>query len=166
MANVTSTVAKNFEQISYGSPSGAMITNRATGTLTTAAATTLTAQQAGLRVFWDAAAGFTLTLPKPVVGLDFEITVGTSVTSSNHKVITDALTTFMLGEVLMYTTATASPAGFAFDGATHVACTMNGTTTGGLVGTTLRFHCISATVWFVTGTILGSGTIATPAATS
>jgi hypothetical protein len=57
-------------------------------------------------------------------------------------------------------------AGFAFDGSTHVACTMNGTTTGGLIGTTLRFRAISTTVWFVTGVILGSGTIATPAATS
>ena len=98
--------------------------------------------------------------------MDFEVAVATSVTSSNHKIITNAATVFMLGEVFTFTTATASGAGFAFDGTTHVAATMNGTTSGGLIGTILRFRAISTTVWFVTGVVLGSGVIVTPAATS
>lgn len=166
MANATSTTAQNFEQVSYQAPGLSQHLAKSTPIISLTSATTLTAKQAGALVLWDAAAGFTITLPAPVLGMDFEVGVATSVTSSNHKIITNASTVFLLGEVLMFTTATASPAGFAFDGSSHIACTMNGTTTGGLLGTLLRFRCISTTEWFITGVILGSGTIATPAATS
>lgn len=133
------------------------------------AATTLTAAQAGALVLWNAAAGFTITLPAitaETIGIWFEFAVATTVTSSNHKLITGDAADFLLGEVLTYTTATASPAGFAFNGSTHIACTMNGTTTGGIIGTKLKVTAISATQWVIEGAIVGSGTIATPAATS
>lgn len=134
-------------------------------------ATTLTAAQSGATFCWDAAAGFTVTLPAPVVGLVFDLVVTVTNTSSNHKVITDAATTFLKGSVLQAVEDTtpaagAGPKDFLFNGSTHVACTMNGTTTGGLFGTRMRVQCISATVWYVTGYVKASGTIATPAATS
>jgi len=134
-------------------------------------ATTLIAAQSGSTCCWDAAAGFTYTLPAPVVGLVFDFVVTVTNTSSNHKVITDAATTFLKGSVFQTvedTTpgATAGPKDFLLNGSTHVAVTMNGTTTGGLFGTRLRCQCISSTVWLVTGYVKGSGTIATPAATS
>jgi hypothetical protein len=42
----------------------------------------------------------------------------------------------------------------------------NGTTTGGLLGTWFRFTALSTTQWLVTGIDQGSGTVATPFATS
>ena len=48
------------------------------------------------------------------------------------------------------------------DGATNVKIQMNGTTTGAIKGTFVRFTCITATVWMCTGILEGSGTIATP----
>lgn len=161
-----SNTTQNFEQVSYGPPGLSMHRAQARQQIALQAARTLAIKESGALVLFDAAAGFTVTLPPPVVGAFFEFLVTTTVTSSNAKIITDAATTFLLGEVLAYTTATASPAGFAFNGTTHVACTMNGTTTGAIIGTRIRVECISSTVWAITGTIVGSGTIATPAATS
>lgn len=137
--------------------------------LLTTGAQTLTVAQSGLICLFDAAAGYTYTLPVITandVGTTFQFFTTVSCTSVAQKIITGAASSFLLGEVLMYTTATASPAGFAFNGTTHVACTMAGTTTGGLIGTHITVTALSATQWAISGTILGSGTIITPAATS
>jgi len=137
--------------------------------LITTGAQTLTVAQCGTQCLFDAAAGYAYTLPVITandVGTWFEFFTTVSCTSVAQKIITGAASSFLIGEVLMYTTATASPAGFAFNGTTHVACTMAGTTSGGLIGTYVRVVAISATQWLISGTILGSGTIITPAATS
>jgi len=44
--------------------------------------------------------------------------------------------------------------------------TMNGTTTGGIVGSWVEFTAISSAAYFVRGSLIGSGTIATPFADS
>lgn len=134
-------------------------------------ATTLTAQQTGSTVLFNAAAGFTVTLPAPVIGLRFRFLVTVTNTSVNHKIITDAGTTFLKGEPMHYVdattpSATAGPKGFNYDGSTHIACLMNGTTTGGLFGTDIQVYCYSATQWLISGNIICSGTIATSASTS
>lgn len=55
---------------------------------------------------------------------------------------------------------------FTGNGSTHVAVSSNGTTTGGLVGSNLKFTKVTSTQWNVSGTMLGSGTVATAFATS
>ena len=129
------------------------------------ATVTLTAAQSGSTVLFDRAAGIIYTLPAPVVGLWFEFIITVSITSNNAKIITDAGTTLLIGQVY---NAVAAGTGTTFiaNGSTHIACTQNGTTTGGLIGTSLLVSCVSATLWEVAGTVLGSGTIATPFATS
>ena len=129
-----------------------------------AAGTTLTQAGSGATFLFDTAAGITYTLPAPVVGAVFDFVVTTSVTSSNHKVITNAGTVLLQGAIIGATT-TAS----VFEsviGSSNIAVTMNGSTTGGLVGTNLSFKCLSATLWQVSGTNFGSGSPATPFATS
>lgn len=128
---------------------------------------TLTAAQSGSIVTLNAATGVTITLPAPVIGLNYTFTVTTSVTSNNHKVITDAGTTLILGGVVM-TEASDTNAGLAalFNGTTHIAILMNGTTTGGLIGTTFNMYCVTATQWNIEGIVAGSGTLATCASTS
>lgn len=131
-----------------------------------AATLTLTAAQSGSLVLLDRAAGTTVTLPAPVVGLNFSFVVNTSVTSNNHKVITDAGTTLILGGVAMGEAAGTTTLEALFNGTTHISILMNGTTTGGLIGTFFNMTCITATQWAIEGIVAGSGTLATPASTS
>jgi len=136
---------------------------------TTTGAQTLTTAMSGTLCLFNTAAGYTYTLPAITandVGTWFEFFSSVTCTSVAHKVITDAASTFLLGEIQSYTTATIAGAGFAFDGTTHRAITMAGTTTGGLIGSKVRVTAISSTQWVIEGAIVGSGTIITPAATS
>jgi hypothetical protein len=132
---------------------------------------TLAAKQTGSTCLLDSATGVVYTLPAPVVGLVFDFVASVAVTSNAYKIVTDAGTTFLVGGVglgLVDTTpsANAGPKLEVGNGSSHVAVTMNGSTTGGLLGTTLRFTCIGAALWNVSGIVVGSGTIATPFATS
>ena len=161
-----SNTAQNYEQVSYHGANLSQHRAAAREVIETAAATTLTAQQSGALVLMDAAAGYTITLPTPIAGMFFDFVQTVTQTSGTQKIITSASTVYILGEVLTFTTATASPAGFAFDGTSHIAYTSNGTTTGGIIGTKMRFTALSTTVWLVEGVVVGSGTIATPASTS
>ena len=161
------TLSAVLERLSYSGPDGCGVEGLHTDVSASGAATrTLLAGESGVMALFDTATGVVFTLPPPIVGRTFEFFASVTVTSNSYKIITDAATTFLLGEVLTYTTATASPAGFAFNGTTHVACTMNGTTTGGIIGTWIKVKAISTTQWAINGLIVGSGTIATPAATS
>ena len=164
---MASTTLQNYEQVGYGGPNLAMLRAKANQVIGDAAATrTLTVKESGSMCLFDAGAGVVYTLPAPVIGMEFEFMTTVAVTSNSHKIITDAATTFLLGSVSMYAITTASGAGFSFNGTTHVACTSNGTTTGGLVGSRIRVKAISSTQWMIIGSMVGSGTLATPAATS
>lgn len=162
----SSTTSQNFEQVSYGAPALSQHRSAAREIIETTAATTLTAKQSGALVLMDAAAGYTITLPTPAIGMYFDFVQTVTQTSGTQKIITSAATEFILGEVLTYTTATASPAGFAFNGSTHVAYATNGTTSGGIIGSKIRLTALSSTVWLIEGVVVGSGTIVTPASTS
>lgn len=129
------------------------------------ATATLTAKQSGSTVLFDRAAGIVYTLPAPVVGLNYTFVVTTSITSNNAKIITDAATTFLMGAV-WNAVAAGTGTEFIADGTTIRTVTQNGTTTGGLIGTMFNVYCVTATQWAVEGTVLGSGTIATPFLTS
>ena len=123
----------------------------------------------GSLVLMDRAAGIVFTLPVATsanVGMYFDFHVITSVTSNAHKVITGAGTELLVGSLINIDTDTSNAvAAWTPNGTTHVAVSMNGTTTGGLVGTTFRFTCISTTRWMVSGIDQGSGTVATPFST-
>lgn len=122
--------------------------------------TTVTAANSGYTYLFDTAAGITYTLPAPVIGATYTFVVTTSVTSSNHKVITNAGTVLLQGTILGATTTATMFESVV--GSSNISVTMNGTTTGGLVGTDLTFRCLSATLWQVTGNNFGSGSPATP----
>lgn len=152
---------------SFKFPTG-VVTGQYMNVIDSSAATlTLTAAQTGSLVLLDRAAGTTVTLPAPVVGLNFSFAVSTSVTSNNHKVITDTGTTLILGGVTMVEAAdTNSGLAALFNGTTHISILMNGSTTGGLIGTFFNVYCVTATQWAIEGIVAGSGTLATCASTS
>lgn len=128
---------------------------------------TLNANESGSVCLFDRAAGIVYTLPTAKPGTHFDFIVTTSVTSNAAKVITAAGTELLIGGYMNVDTDTSNAvAAFDGNGSTHVAVSMNGTTTGGLQGTRLRFTCLSSTRWMVEGIVRGSGTVATAFATS
>ena len=128
---------------------------------------TLTEDETASTVLLDRAAGIVITLPLAKPGLTYDFAVTTSVTSNAYKVITGAGTELLIGTLASVDTDTSDAmAGFSGNGSTHVAVSMNGTTTGGLIGTKFRFTCLSTTRWLVEGTNRGSGVVATAFATS
>ena len=128
---------------------------------------TLNENESGSQVLFDRAAGIIYTLPTAKPGIFFDFFVSTTITSNNAKVITSAGTEFILGGVNSIDTDSSNvEVGFLANGTTHVAITQNGTTTGGIRGTSFRLTCVSTTLWKIEGDILGSGVVATPFATS
>jgi hypothetical protein len=134
----------------------------------TAATAAPTAAQSGSVFLFDRAAGVTVTLPAPVVGTEFTFIVTTTVTSNSYKVITDAGTTFLAGSVLGSVDNTANKS-WVGNGTTHLAVTQAAASTnatGGIVGSWLRFTCVTPTLWEVVGLTVAGGTPSTPFATS
>jgi hypothetical protein len=129
------------------------------------ATTSLTASQSASFITLAPAAATVITLPAHAVGLDFTFLVTTAATGSNTlKIITNAGTELLQGVI---TSATTTASVFeSVIGTSNISVAMNGSTTGGLVGTQLQFTCLSATLWQVFGTNFTSGTTATPFATS
>ena len=113
----------------------------------------------------DRAAGIVITLPTAVPGLVFDFKTTVSVTTNNYKVITSLATEFLTGTIQNVKTDLTTLQSIP-DGATHRAVTMNGTTTGGLKGTMLRFTCLTTTLWEVVAVNQASGVILTPLAIS
>ena len=128
---------------------------------------TLSVDETGSTCLFDRAAGIVYTLPLAVPGLVYDFVVTTTVTSNAAKVITGAGTELLIGGYTNVDTDTSNAvAAFTGNGSTHVSVSMNGTTTGGILGTKLRFTCLSTTRWMVEGIVQGSGTVATAFATS
>jgi hypothetical protein len=153
-------LSANLERLGYGSPDGCAVTGLHREVVTVTSNTTLKKEQSG-------ASGATVTLPAPQEGLQFTIATSVTRTSNSYKIITDAETTFLVGAV-MAGDATIATSGDVFEanGTTIVAVTIDGDTKGGFIGSTLQFTCINSTQWYVEGLLIGTGTMATPFATS
>lgn len=125
--------------------------------------TTLTSAQTGSTVILGSATGGTVVLPTdPPVGTTFDFIVTTDVTSNNYSIDTGSGDVFN-GSVYGMKASTA-PELFNANAAlsdTHID--MNGSTTGGLRGTSLSMFYSDATnnTWTVTGQFYGTGTLAT-----
>lgn len=160
-------IPTTLERLSYNAPAGCIAEGLHREVVSVTSDTTLEADQSGSLVLLGVASGATLTLPAPAVGMTFEVGITVTRTSNSYKIITDASTTFLVGAV-MAGDATIATSGDVFeaDGTTIVAVTMDGDTKGGFIGSTLRLTCISSTQWYVEGLLIGTGTMATPFATS
>jgi len=130
----------------------------------------LLASESGSLVILDASDQITIRLPTPVAGMTFDFLTTISVTTSDtHKIITKTIATeFLLGGIDSSSTAVAEGGDTftAVTGDSFVAITSNGSTTGGLLGQKFTLTAISATRWAVSGLLCGTGTLATPFATS
>ena len=72
---------------------------------------------------------------------------------------------FLLGSVDMATAGGATST-FTANGTTIRSINLNGTTTGGIAGTVVNVFVLAANTYIVQGQLIGSGTLATPFATS
>jgi hypothetical protein len=106
-----------------------------------------------------------VTLPaitSDTIGATYKFFVGT--TASDLDIKTDGTDKFV-GFLLLAAAATSQARGFA-PAASNDVISMNGTTTGGIAGSVVEVTAIATAEYLVTGTLLGSGTLATPFADS
>lgn len=124
------------------------------------ASTTLTDFDAGTMISLNAAAGLTVTLPAASgSGATYHISVGTTV-SSNSYVVQAASSSDVINGTLAVSTDAAGvviPAAASSD-----TITMNGSTTGGVVGSYIELTDAKSGQWIVRGGLVSTGTEATP----
>jgi hypothetical protein len=137
-------------------------------TVSTATAT-LTSSQSGSIISVTKADGVTITLPTCAPGLRYKIVQTIANSGGSTKILTASASEFLLGAV-MINDNDGTPgvfASFAANGSTHRSISFNGTTTGGAIGANyIELVGISTTQWYITGVGIGTGTVATPFATS
>lgn len=163
---MASTVAQNYEQASYHG-AGSQLRGHHREIIGDGVATrTLLAKESGALCLFDRAAGVVYTLPAPVIGMQFEFMTTVTITSNAAKTITNSASVFLLGDVEMIIAGSATTLAAAANGTTHVSISSNGSTTGGVIGDRYRVTAISSTQWVIDGFVSGSGSLATPFATS
>ena len=129
-----------------------------TGVVNNIATRTLVARESGALVIVSSTTGYTLTLPAPTTGMNFEVVSSASPTTGTAKITTDAATTFIAGGItVMQSSGTAATSTFTCNGTSHISISQNLTTSGGLIGTRLKFHAVSTTLWNVQGITVGTG---------
>lgn len=116
----------------------------------------------GKVVVLNRAAGVTATLPAATgSGAVFRFVVGTAVTSNNDIIKVADATDVMQGALTVTDQADGSTATFGTVAASDTI-TLNGGTTGGLVGGLITLIDIAADRYSVSGVVVGNGTEATP----
>jgi len=127
---------------------------------TITASATLTKEDAGTNIVMSAAAGLTVTLPLATgTGSMFDIFAATTITSNNYIIKVAPGTDVMAGVLVLSTdiSGVSMPTG-----ATADTITMNGTTKGGILGSSVRLIDVKTGLWAVSGMLVTSGTEADP----
>ena len=117
-------------------------------------------EESGALVIFNSLTGNLVTLPTPAKGIWFEFINQIARTSGETKIVTKDITTdFILGSIISASETVAEGMDvFTADGTSnHVSISMNGTTTGGEVGTRIVLTALNSTQWLVKGTNQGSG---------
>ena len=125
------------------------------------AAATLTAADSGGIILFNNATGYTVTLPAAQAGLNFRVTVNTTVSSGVAR-LACASGDFFRGTLMQGTDTTYLPAARVANGTTHLAWEGNGSSTSGIAGDWFDIVAVDDTIWQVTGGLCsGSGSEAT-----
>ena len=129
--------------------------------VTVSAATTLSVGEHDSKILMlDNASGFSITLPQATgSGARFGFVVKTALTENDYIIQVANATDVMAGTVALATDI----AGVSVPTtATSDTITMNGTTKGGAVGSFVEIVDVDTGVFMVTGTIVSTGSEATP----
>lgn len=131
-----------------------------TPTQLTASASVSGGNPMGRVYYLDAAAGLTVTLPATTGRGDRYVFVVTTTVTSNSYIIKVANATDVIQGVLAVST---DAAGVTIPTAsTTDTITMSGSTTGGVIGSTIILQDVKSGVWAVTGGLVSTGAEATP----
>jgi len=98
-------------------------------------------------------------------GVVYTIWVPTTIATSSLKIGTDGTDKYVGAVLSIDTDSSNATVGFVA-GATNDFINLNGGTTGGVAGTWIQIVAVAALKYMVTGTVLGTGTVATPFADS
>ena len=98
-------------------------------------------------------------------GVVYTVWVPTTISTSSLKIGTDGTDKFVGSVISVDTDSSGAVVGFTA-ASTNDFINLNGTTTGGVAGTWIQIVAIAANKYMVTGSVLGSGTVATPFADS
>ena len=98
-------------------------------------------------------------------GVVYTIWVPTTIATSSLKIGTDGTDKYV-GSVLSIDTDSSNVTVGFVAGATNDFINFNGGTTGGVAGTWVQIVAVAALKYMVTGTVLGTGVVATPFADS
>lgn len=113
----------------------------------------------GGTVLLNRAAGMTVTLPYAVgSGDEYDIVVGTTFTSNGIIKVGRSADTFV-GCIGLSTDVGGTN---CLAGGTDDTLTMNGSTTGGLIGSRVRLKDIGNNKWLISGDLVTTGTEGTP----
>lgn len=136
--------------------SGALVT------LSTATAAPTAAANAGKLHILSRAAGVTVTLPAATgTGHTYRFFVGTTVTSNGYIIKVADATDVMAGMAVVANDTDASASIFE-TAADSDTITMNGTTTGGILGAQVEVQDVATNLWRVLVHTAATGTEATP----
>ncbi len=122
----------------------------------------------GKTILFDTAAGTALTLPAATgTGARFRCVVSVTVTSNDHTLACAGTDEFAGVVYQVDTDTTDTVAAYPALAADNFdIITMNGTTTGGLIGDWYEVQDIASGVWALIGWQNGTGTVATPLSAS
>ncbi len=93
------------------------------------------------------------------VGTTYAFVVETAATALS--IVTDGTDKFVGSVLMVDTDSSGAVTGYA-PGASNDVITLNGTTTGGIAGSTITVSVLAANKYMVSGVLLGSGSVATP----
>ena len=112
----------------------------------------------------DRAAGITLTLPKAsAANIGWNATVNVKTTFTGEFIISAARTTdLFVGGINLISTTVAKSIAVLPNGTSHDQIVSNSDVKGRLAGGSLTFKIIEANKIFVSGDLVGSGTVVTP----
>jgi hypothetical protein len=99
------------------------------------------------------------------LGVTYTIWVPTTIATSSLKIGTDGTDKYVGSVLSIDTDSSGAAVGFTA-AASNDFINLNGGTTGGVAGTFIQIVAIAANKYMVTGTVNGSGTVATPFADS
>ena len=136
----------------------------------------ISVEQSGSIFVFAKADGIVATLPPAKAGLVYEFYVKTALTSNNYTVNADSSSDTLQGGIKFYdvtdlgsmtkmnenvaTIAWAQPA--AADHQLVVDASTTTLTKGGNLGSHIKYQCITDALWYVSGQMIGDGTLVTP----
>jgi hypothetical protein len=124
---------------------------------------TLTADDSGKTIVLDKADGVAVALPITEVGLKFKFVVKTTVTSVGYILTAGKATDLFIGAVTMVDTDSSDTFTDQVPDVTNDdVMTLNGSTTGGLIGSYFELECIAETRWWVSGVLRHTSNVANP----